>query len=313
MHSEGAQSSSFIRSKVKSITPLGVQKVYDLSVDIDESYVANGIISHNCTAPNLMNLPRLREDAEDIRNPIRSFFVAAPGCKLISADYVNLEAQLLAFSTLEPELVEVFDKGLNLHDVNTQSLFGVTKESKEWKSCRAAAKIDFFGNKCYGGSDYAIFQKIMLEVPSLNLTFKQYSEANKRWFAAHPLYSEWAQRVRAEVRSRRMARTPFGRVRFFLDNDRDIEKEALNHMIQSSGASLVNRAMIRLERRLRNARMATRFVMQIHDELILEAPDKEVETATAWLVEELARPFSFLGFTRSIPVETAIGLDMGQL
>jgi len=272
---------------------------------------ASGRLS--ATAPNLQNLPRLREDANDIRNPIRSFFVAPAGSQMISADYVNLEAQLLAYSTLEPELVDVFTHGLNLHDVNTKSLFNVEKDSPEWKSCRSAAKIDFFGNKCYGGSDSAIYRKIMLEVPELRMTLQQYEEANKKWFKDHPKYYEWAKKVRAEVSLRRQARTPFGRVRFFLDNDRDIEKEALNHMIQSSGASLVNRAMIRIERRFRAECPRAHIILQIHDELVAEAPDRDVELAKQIIVEEMSRPFEFLGFTRSIPVEATTGSDLGKL
>jgi len=300
--------------RVASKSFVGTLPVFDLEVEEDHSYVAEGFIVHNCTVPNLMNLPNLDTDHPDpICDPVRGFFVARPGWKFISADYVNLEAQLLAYSTLEPELVDVFTHGLNLHDVNTAALFGVTKDSPDWKPCRRAAKIDFFGNKCYGGSDYAIYQKMMLEVPELRVTFKEYAAANQRWFAAHPAYSEWAQRVRTEVRQRRQARTPFGRVRFFFDNDRDIEKEALNHMIQSSGASLVNRAMIRIEKRLRSEKLQTRFVMQVHDELIIEARDDEVERSQAILVEEMSREFDFLGFKRSIPVEAVVGPDLAQL
>jgi len=265
------------------------------------------------TNPNLMNLPRIRENPDDIRNPIRSFFIAPVGSKLISADYVNLEAQLLAYSTLEPELVDVFTHGLNLHDVNTRTLFGIGPESPGWKSARAAAKIDFFGNKCYGGSDSAIYRKIMLEVPDLNMTFGEYAEANRKWFEAHKHYAAWATRIRSEVRSKRCARTPFGRVRYFLDNDRDIEKEALNHMIQSSGASLVNRAMIRIERRFRAECRHAHIILQIHDELVAEAPDAYVEQAKAIIVEEMSRPFEFLGFTRSIPVDATVGQDLGLL
>ena len=266
------------------------------------------------TQPNLQNMPSIDTDHPDpVCDPIRTFFISRPGWKFISADYVNLEAQLLAYSTLEPELVDVFTHGLNLHDVNTKALFGVTKDSPEWKPCRRAAKIDFFGNKCYGGSDYAIYSKIMLEVPELRMTFKEYAAANARWFKAHPKYTEWATKVRQNVRANRQARTPFGRVRFFLDNDRDIEKEALNHMIQSSGASLVNRAMVRIQRRLNEGNFHAEFVMQVHDELILEAPDAEVERVQAILVEEMSRPFEFLGFTRSIPVEATVGQNVGEL
>ena len=263
------------------------------------------------TSPNLQNTPAPDPDHPDsVCDPIRSFFVARPGHKLLSADYVNLEAQLLAYSTLDPELVSVFEHGKNLHDVNTAALFNVTEDSPEWHPCRRAAKIDFFGNKCYGGSDYAIYQKIMLEVPELRMTLAEYRAANARWFASHPAYAKWATNVRETVKATRKAYTPFGRARFFFHNDRDIEKEALNHMIQSSGASLVNRAMVRIQCEIDQRGLKTRFVAQVHDELILEAPEDEVEVASKILVDEMGRPFSFLGYERKIPVQLAIGDDM---
>lgn len=263
------------------------------------------------TSPNLQNTPAPDPDHPDsVCDPIRSFFVARPGHKLLSADYVNLEAQLLAYSTLDPELVSVFEHGKNLHDVNTAALFNVTEDSPEWHPCRRAAKIDFFGNKCYGGSDYAIYQKIMLEVPELRMTLAEYRAANARWFSSHPAYAKWATNVRETVKATRKAYTPFGRARFFFHNDRDIEKEALNHMIQSSGASLVNRAMIRIQHEIDQRGLKTRFVAQVHDELILEAPEDEVEVASKILVDEMGRPFSFLGYERKIPVQLAIGDDM---
>jgi DNA polymerase-1 len=254
-----------------------------------------------------------RDDAKDIRNPIREFFVAKPGWKFVSSDYVNLEAQLLGFETQDPELCEVFAKGLNLHDVNTKSMFGNDPSDPQWSIKRKVAKIAFFACICYGGSPSAIYRKIMAEIPSLQMTLTEFAESIKTWMDNHPAYRTWEQAVRFMAREQRKVQTSFGRIRIFLGNDADIEKEALNHMIQSSGASLVNRATIRIWKELRARNMRAQLVLQVHDQLVIEAPDEEVEDVKELIVRELQRPFMFRGVERSIPCDCTVGDDFGKV
>ena len=269
---------------------------------------ASGRLS--CVEPNLQNPPKPREDAEDIRNPIRSFFVVKPGYKFVSCDYVNLEAQLLAFETLDPELCEVFATGANLHDVNTRALFGIDEDHPNWKLCRKAAKVFFFGGISYGGGDREIFEKVTLEAPGLRMTFAEFAAAKQRWMDSHPSYVRWKEATIEQVRTKRQVRTEFGRLRMFLGNNKDIDKEALNTLIQSSGASLVNRAMVRIYYKLPPK---AHFVLQVHDQLVVECLEADVDQVSTLMKTEMERPFMYKGFERVIPVECAVGNDFGEL
>lgn len=280
------------------------------------SWVPTGTVSGrlSCRAPNLMNLVKSRDDENsDLQSEIRRMFVAADGCKLISCDYVNLEAQLLAFETDDQELIEVFEKGLNLHDLNTKSMFHITPEDSRWKPARRAAKIFFFGGISYGGGDKTIFEKVCLEAPELHLTFAEFKQLKDNWMNDHEAYRRWRDRIAEQVQKTRTLRTEFGRMRQFLSNDASIVREALDFMIQSAGASLVNRAMIRTYQRIHAEGLRAKFVLQIHDQLVLEAPDDEVERAGSILKSEMERPFRYHGVERVIPAELAVGTSLADV
>jgi len=102
-------------------------------------------------------------------------------------------------------------------------------------------------------------------------------------------------------------------MRQFLSNDASIVREALDFMIQSAGASLVNRAMIRTYQRIHAEGLRAKFVLQIHDQLVLEAPDDEVERAGSILKSEMERPFRYHGVERVIPAELAVGTSLADV
>lgn len=278
-------------------------------------WLLHGTVSGRLSArdPNVQNVPKARDNPDDPAARVREFFVARPGWKMVSCDYVNLEAQLLAYETLDPQLCAVFEKGLNLHDLNTKSMFKIDETSPRWKSARRAAKIFFFGGISYGGGDRTIFEKVWLEAPELNLTFGEFKAAKDSWMADHPSYVQWKAQIAADVMVKRELRTEFGRYRQFLSNDLDIVKEALDFKIQSSGASLVNRAMIRIQRERDRRKLKARFIMQIHDQLVMECPDEEVDTVRDLMVAEMQKPFTYKDKQRSIPVEASVGATFGDL
>jgi len=282
---------------------------------IHSRWIMHGTVSGRlaCRDPNLTNQPKKREDDDDPRSPIRAFFVARPGYKFVSTDYVNLEAQLLAFETLDPSLCSVFEKGYNLHDLNTKSLFRIGPEDPKWHAARKAAKIFFFGGISYGGGDYEIFDKVSLEAPDLHLTFAEFKTAKDNWMTDHPAYVAWKKAIGDEVMSTRMITTEFGRKRVFLSNDKDIIKEALDFKIQSPGASLVNRAMVRIDKRVKEEHLKADFVLQIHDQLVMETPEESAARIAKIMSEELERPFMYKDHLRHIPVECEIGNDFGEV
>jgi len=264
----------------------------------------------SCQNPNLQQIPKAKD--ESLGSEVRNFFVAKPGYKLISADYVNLEAQLLAFETKDPILCSVFEQGLNLHDINTRSMFHIEPDDPRWKMARKAAKVFFFGGISYGGGDQTVYRKVYLEAPELGLTFADFKKAKDSWMAEHPAYVSWKLDIIRTVATSRELRTEFGRLRQFFGNIEDIGKEGLDFKIQSAGASLVNRASARIYRRLKSLGLQARFVLQIHDQLVFEVPDHEVETVQSIVIEEMERNFIYKGVTRSIPVDCQVVQRFGE-
>jgi len=115
--------------------------------------------------PNLQNIPKKGFGART-----REVFVTAPGNCFVSFDYDNLEFGTMAYETGEPNFIEIFEKGLNVHDINTKEYFGIDPASPDWKPVREAAKIFQFGGVQYGGSDVAILSQILLKVPGIKFT-----------------------------------------------------------------------------------------------------------------------------------------------
>lgn len=287
---------------------------------IHPNWKTHGTVSGrlSCSKPNLQNLPKVDDDesptiATKYGNEIRDFFRSAEGHVLISADYVNLEAALLAYETLEPDLLAVFSQGLNLHDINTRSLFRIDKDHPLWGEGRKASKVFFFGGISYGGGPRKVFENITIKAPKLRLTYSTFVQAQNNWFEDHRLYVAWKENLKNEIETTRYITTELGRGRVFVGNNKDILKQALDYKIQSPGASLINRAMVRIQERLEAEQLDAFFVLQIHDELILEASEKDAERAAIIQREEMERPFMFKGFERRIPVEQVIGKTLAEL
>lgn len=208
-----------------------------------------------------------------------------------------------------------------MHDSNTEIFFKMKKplegaseeEVKTWEVLRAAAKKMFFARLCYGGSDVGIYRKTMAELPDLRMTQAEFSLAIANWMRAHPAYGRWYSKTANEVATARRVFSGMGRVRVLMGNDADVLRQALNHKIQSAGASVMNAAMRRVYDRYRQEKVDACFSFQIHDQLVVEAADEQLEKAKSILVEEMQRPFSFRGVMRSIPVELSVGKSLGDL
>ena len=267
----------------------------------------------SCTAPNLMQLPSGKVNKED--KEIRRFFYAPEGWSMVSADFENAEVALLGYDVGDPILIATYEGGHNIHDENTRTLFGLGPDDELWSEGRKAAKVFQFGGLSYGGGDREIHRKIVQAAPRLNLTFAAYVAAKQRWMDAHPEYVAWKAAVTAEVLEKRIVYNEFGRARIFLDNDRDIVKEAMNFRIQSAGASILNRAIARIQARIDSHSPALKGypIMQIHDQLVYECPDDEIDIFKAFITEEMTRPFLYKGHLRSLRIELSVGKTFGDL
>jgi len=276
---------------------------------IHTRFIAHGTATGRLASrsPNLQNVP-----ARDYPE-LRSVFIAEDDYSLVAADYSNLEVKVMAYETMDPALIDIVDGGKNLHDINTQTLFHLEPTDPQWKAARRAAKIFQFGSLAYGGSDNEIYEKIILEVPDLNLTFANFKQIKQRYMDAHPIYVQWRNRIEAEVLQKRQIRTAFGRTRTFYGNQRDIVKEALNTPIQSGAASIVNRAMRRIWEQLHQSHLEARLCLQIHDEIIVECPDPELDHVSQILRTEMERPVPMYGIPRTFQIDLKIGKTWADL
>ena len=294
-----------------------LRKIFSTYMDYatdDDSRVRSQVLIHGTAtgrlayrSPNLQNLPKKKS------KEIRELFIAPEGHGILAADYSNLEVKVMAYETGDPELIDIVDNGKNMHDINTKILFKLTPEDEMWGPARRASKIFMFGSLAYGGGDTEIYEKVILDVPELQLTFKEFVEAKQRYMESHPVYVQWRNEIIAKVKETRQVQNAFGRVRTFYGDSRNILKEAMNFPIQSAAASIINRAMIRINNRLKTEGYKSKLQAQIHDELRFEFPLEELHDLRKLVIEEMSQPVMFKGTLRTFDVTTEHGPDWGNL
>jgi DNA polymerase I len=223
------------------------------------------------TNPNLQNIPIKTE----LGREIRAAFIAAPGNVLISADYSQIELRLMAHFSEDPLLVKAFAQGDDIHTLTASEVFGVAPEGMD-KQTRDRAKAVNFGI-VYGISPFGLAQQLNIEQNVARLYIETY-------FARYSGVRSYIDRLLEETRREQKVRTLFGRVRPIPDmqsrnaNLRGFaERTAVNTPLQGTAADLIKIAMIRIDQRLREENFATRMTLQVHDELLFDVPEKEVE------------------------------------
>jgi len=225
--------------------------------------------------PNLQNIP--------IRTPrgeaIRRAFVAAPGAVLLTADYSQIELRLLAHLSGDPAFVRAFDEGGDIHRQTAAIIFGVPQEQVT-PEMRSRAKTINFGT-IYGQGPFALSRQ-------LGITQDEAKEFIRAYFTRFAGVRAWLDRTVATAREQGFVETIFGRRRYIPElRDRNFnvrafgERTATNSPLQGSAADLIKIAMIRIDRALVDARLETRMLLQVHDELVFEVPEAEEEIAGA--------------------------------
>jgi DNA polymerase I len=233
------------------------------------------------TNPNLQNIPIKTE----LGREIRAAFIAAPGNLLISADYSQIELRLMAHFSEDPLLVRAFAEGQDIHTLTAAEVFGVSAEGMD-KQTRDRAKAVNFGI-VYGISPFGLAAQLGIEQNVARLYIETY-------FARYSGVRSYIDRLLEETRREQKVRTLFGRVRPIPDmqsrnaNLRGFaERTAVNTPLQGTAADLIKVAMIRIDRRLKQEKFAARMTLQVHDELLFDVPEKEVEKLKALVRHEM--------------------------
>jgi len=227
------------------------------------------------TDPNLQNIP--------VRTPegrrIRTAFIAPPGSKLISADYSQIELRVLAHVADIPQLKKAFADGLDIHAMTASEMFGVPIEGMDPLVRRRAKAINF--GIIYGISAFGLANQ-------LSIGREEAGEYIKTYFKRFPGIRDYMDATRKLAREQGYVETIFGRrchfPRINSSNPSErafMERAAINAPIQGAAADIIRRAMIRMEPALDEAKLKAQMLLQVHDELVFEVLDAEVEATKA--------------------------------
>ena len=233
--------------------------------------------------PNLQNIPIRTE----LGRGIRAAFIAEPGHVLLTADYSQIELRLLAHFSHDPLLVEAYRRGDDIHTLTASQVFGVPPLMVT-PDHRRQAKVVNFGI-VYGLSPFGLSQNLGIE-PS---EAKQFIAA---YFEKYSGVRKFIDKTLEEARRDLKVRTLFGRVRPIPDinsknsNQRGFaERTAVNTPLQGTAADLIKVAMIRIDAAVRERELKSRMTLQVHDELVFEVPEKEVETMQSLVREQMEK------------------------
>ena len=243
-------------------------------------------------APNLHNIP-VRSERGRV---FRTAFVAPGGCELLVADYDQIELRCIAHLAEDPGLIAAFEAGDDIHTATAARIFDVDP-SEVGVEKRSTAKMVSYG-LAYGMEAYGLAQR-------LNIATGEAAEILDAYFEAFPSVRDYMDRTVAEARSKGYTETLFGRRRQIpelsspnLRLRQAGERQAMNAGIQGLAADIFKVALVRLHRALEDEELVSRIVLQVHDEIILEAPEAEIGPAS-----ELTREVMRGAFELRVPLE----------
>lgn len=221
--------------------------------------------------PNLQNIPVRSEIGKEIRRA----FIAPKGYKLISADYSQIELRILAHLSGDPLLIEAFNKGVDIHSQTAAKILGVKPEEVTPNMRRLAKTINF--GIIYGMSDYGLSKE-------LGIHKREAKEYIENYFNTYKVVKEFLEGLKEEAREKGYVTTIFNRRRYIpqINSSNKTERElgerlAVNTPIQGSAADLIKLAMVRLHEILRLKNLSAHIILQIHDELLIEAKNDIAE------------------------------------
>jgi len=254
--------------------------------------------------PNLQNIPIRTE----LGRGIRAAFIAEPGHILLTADYSQIELRLLAHFSRDPLLVEAYRRGDDIHTLTASQVFGVPPLMVTPEHRRQAKVVNF--GIVYGLSPFGLSQNLGIEPAEAKQFIANYFEKYK---GVRAFIDKTLEQARRDLK----VRTLFGRVRPIPDinsknaNQRGFaERTAVNTPLQGTAADLIKVAMIRIDAALQERQLKSRMTLQVHDELVFEVPERELET-----IQSLVREHMEKAHALAVPllVEMAVGPNWRDL
>ncbi|WP_181349803.1 DNA polymerase I [Thalassobacillus sp. CUG 92003] len=224
------------------------------------------------TDPNLQNIPIRLKEGRKIR---QAFIPSQPGWVIFASDYSQIELRVLAHMSQDVKLIEAFNSGRDIHTQTAMEVFGVKEDEIDGNMRRQAKAVNF--GIVYGISDYGLSQ-------SLSISRKDAQAFIDRYFESYPQVKAYMDNTVREAKEKGFVTTFMNRRRYLPDvtsrnfNRRSAaERTAMNTPIQGSAADIIKKAMIDLNAKLEAENMQANLLLQVHDELILEAPEDEID------------------------------------
>jgi DNA polymerase-1 len=247
--------------------------------------------------PNLQNIPIRTEQGREIR----AAFVAEPGHVLLKADYSQIELRLLAHFSGDKLLVEAYRTGEDIHTLTASQVFGVPPLMVDAEHRRRAKAVNF--GIVYGLSPFGLSQQIGIDTKEAKLFIDAY-------FEKYSGVREFIDRTLDQARRDQKVSTLFGRVRPIPDihsknfNLRGFaERTAVNTPLQGTAADLIKLAMIRIDADLRERKLRSRMLLQVHDELVFEVPEDEIDTIKQLVVQQMEHVHEL-----KVPLKVDVGI-----
>jgi DNA polymerase-1 len=249
--------------------------------------------------PNLQNIPIRSEQGREIRRA----FVAEAGCQLISADYSQIELRILAHVAEDPGLLQAFARDEDVHAVTAATVLGIPMEEVTKNQRRIAKTVNY--GLAYGQSAFGLAY-------SAGITQAEARDFINTYFEKYPGLKRYIDETKQMALKQGYLTTLLGRRRDFSNlatatgsQRTAIEREAINMPIQGTAADIMKIAMIRLHEALIKQKLRTRMLLQVHDELVLEAPEDEITE-----VAELTHEIMCQAFELKVPL--GVEIEVGQ-
>jgi DNA polymerase-1 len=251
---------------------------------VHTSYNQTGTVTGRISSsdPNLQNIPIRTE----VGRQVRRAFVAEEGSVLLAADYSQVELRIMAHISQDPTLLEAFHRGEDIHTSTAAAVMGVPAEAVTPEMRRLAKSVNF--GLSYGQGSRGLAQQT-------GLSYEEADRFIKTYFAKYPKVKEYIERTKRQVNEQGYVETLLGRRRYFPELQRDqvrshiiaaAHRMAINAPIQGTAADILKIAMLRLHQALHERNLESRMILQVHDELVLEVPEDEIDTVTP-LVKEI--------------------------
>jgi DNA polymerase-1 len=264
---------------IEGFRPLIDKRTGLVHTTYNQTITATGRLSS--ANPNLQNIPVREEEGRELRK----LFVPREGNVFIDADYSQIELRLLANFSGCKELIEAYNNGEDIHAVTASQVFGVPQSEVTSKMRREAKAVNF--GIIYGISDYGLAK-------NLNIPVKTAREYIEKYFEHYSAIKEYMDNCVNKARECGYAETLTGRKRYIREinssnyNLRQFgERAAMNMPLQGSSADIIKIAMINVERALKENGLKTKLILQVHDELLLDAPIEEEKAASEILKREM--------------------------